>query len=69
MYVSNVERSSDGQAKLLGVSDEDEWERIKEVMRELAEVDSSYQPPKFDVLLAAYNFIDNNSIPMLYLLW
>ena len=48
MYVSNVERSSDGQAKLLGVSDEDEWERIKEVMRELAEVDSSYQPPKFD---------------------
>lgn len=48
VYVSNVERSSDGQAKLLGVSDEDEWERIKEVMRELAEVDSSYQPPKFD---------------------
>ena len=35
VYVSNVDRSS-GEARLLGVESEDEWNRIKDVLRELA---------------------------------
>lgn len=35
IYVSNVDRSS-GEAKLLGVESEEEWNRIKDVLRELA---------------------------------
>jgi len=35
VYVSNVDRS-DGNAKLLGVESEEEWNRIKDVLRELA---------------------------------
>ena len=35
VYVSNVERSDNG-AKLLGVESEEEWNRIKDVLRELA---------------------------------
>ena len=35
VYVSNVDRSS-GEAKLLGVESENEWKRIKDVLRELA---------------------------------
>ena len=35
VYVSNVDRSNGG-AKLLGVESEEEWNRIKDVLRELA---------------------------------
>lgn len=35
VYVSNVDRT-DGNAKLLGVESEEEWNRIKDVLRELA---------------------------------
>ena len=35
VYVSNVDRSS-GEAKLLGVESEKEWNRIKDVLRELS---------------------------------
>ena len=35
VYVSHVDRST-GEAKLLGVEDEDEWSRIKDVLRELS---------------------------------
>lgn len=35
VYVSNVDRES-GEAKLLGVEDENEWNRIKDVLRELS---------------------------------
>ena len=35
IYVSNVDRSN-GEAKLLGVESEEEWNRIKDVLRELA---------------------------------
>ena len=35
VYVSNVDRST-GQAKLLGVESDEEWNRIKDVLRELA---------------------------------
>ena len=35
VYVSNVDRSS-GEAKLLGVEGENEWNRIKDVLRELS---------------------------------
>ena len=35
VYVSNVDRSS-GEAKLLGVESENEWNRIKDVLRELS---------------------------------
>ena len=41
VYVSNVDRSN-GEPKLLGIDSESEWERIKDVLRELSkpEVDS-----------------------------
>lgn len=35
VYVSNVDRSN-GEPKLLGVESEEEWNRIKDVLRELA---------------------------------
>lgn len=35
IYVSNVDRSN-GETKLLGVENEEEWNRIKDVLRELA---------------------------------
>lgn len=35
VYVSNIERST-GEPKLLGVENEAEWNRIKDVLRELS---------------------------------
>ncbi len=35
VYVSNVDRST-GEVKLLGVTDEEEWSKIKDVLRELS---------------------------------
>ena len=35
VYVSNVDRSS-GEPKLLGIEDENEWSRVKDVLRELS---------------------------------
>ena len=35
VYISNVDRST-GQAKLMGVESDEEWNRIKDVLRELA---------------------------------
>lgn len=35
VYVSNVDRS-DGEPNLIGVEDESEWARVKDVLRELA---------------------------------
>ena len=35
IYVSNVDRSN-GETKLLGVETEEEWNRIKDVLRELS---------------------------------
>ena len=35
VYVSHVDRSS-GEPKLLGIDDEDEWSRVKDVLRELS---------------------------------
>lgn len=37
VYISNVDRSSEGETKLLGVDDDHEWERIQEVIKELSE--------------------------------
>ena len=35
VYVSNVDRSS-GEPKLMGIEDEEEWNRVKDVLRELS---------------------------------
>ena len=35
VYVSNVDYSS-GEPKLLGVEDEEEWSKVKDVLRELS---------------------------------
>lgn len=35
VYVSNVDRSS-GEPKLMGVDDEEEWNRVKDVLRKLS---------------------------------
>ena len=35
VYVSNIDRSS-GETKLIGIDDEEEWNRIKDVLRELS---------------------------------
>ena len=35
VYVSNIDRSS-GEPKLVGIDDEEEWSRIKDVLRELS---------------------------------
>lgn len=39
VYVSNVDRES-GEPKLMGVEDEAEWARIKDVLRELSKDDN-----------------------------
>ena len=38
VYVSHVDRSS-GEPRLLGVEEEDEWNRIKDVLRELSKAE------------------------------
>lgn len=38
VYVSHVDRSS-GEPRLLGVEGEDEWNRIKDVLRELSKAE------------------------------
>ena len=38
VYVSNVDRSS-GEPKLMGIDDEEEWNRIKDVLRELSKTE------------------------------
>ena len=38
VYVSNVDRSS-GNPKLMGVDDEEEWNRVKDVLRELSKAE------------------------------
>lgn len=38
VYVSNVDRES-GEPRLMGVEDEAEWARIKDVLRELSKDD------------------------------
>lgn len=38
VYVSQVDRSSE-EPKLLGIDDEEEWNRIKDVLRELSKVE------------------------------
>lgn len=38
IYVSNVDRAS-GEPKLLGIDDEAEWNRIKDVLRELSKAE------------------------------
>ena len=38
VYVSNVDRSS-GETKLFGVDDEAEWNKIKDVLRELSKTE------------------------------
>ena len=35
VYVSHVDRSS-GEPNLLGIEDEEEWNRVKDVLRELS---------------------------------
>ena len=35
VYISNVDRSS-GEPKLMGIDDEEEWNRVKDVLRELS---------------------------------
>ena len=35
VYVSNIDRFS-GEPKLVGIDDEEEWNRIKDVLRELS---------------------------------
>jgi len=38
IYVSNVDRSN-GEPKLLGIDDEEEWNRVKDVLRELSKAE------------------------------
>jgi len=38
VYVSNVDRSS-GEPKLMGIEDEEEWNRVKDVLRELSKAE------------------------------
>ena len=38
VYGSNVDRSS-GEPKLMGIDDEEEWNRIKDVLRELSKAE------------------------------
>ncbi len=39
VYVSNVDRS-EGEPRLMGVESEEEWSRIKDVLRELSKPES-----------------------------
>lgn len=45
VYISKVDRTT-GEPKLIGVEDEIEWDRIKEVLRELGADDEPPQPPQ-----------------------
>ena len=38
VYVSSIDRSS-GETKLYGINDEDEWNKIKDVLRELSKTE------------------------------
>lgn len=38
VYVSHVDRSA-GEPKLMGIDDEEEWNRIKDVLRELSKAE------------------------------
>ena len=38
VYVSHVDRSS-GEPKLLGIDDDEEWNRVKDVLRELSKAE------------------------------
>ncbi len=38
VYVSSVDRSS-GETKLYGINDEEEWNKIKDVLRELSKTE------------------------------
>ena len=38
VYVSHVDRSS-GEPKLMGIDDEEEWHRVKDVLRELSKAE------------------------------
>ena len=38
VYVSNVDRSS-GEPKLMGIDDDEEWNRVKDVLRELSKAE------------------------------
>ena len=38
VYVSSVDRSS-GETKLYGINDDDEWNKIKDVLRELSKTE------------------------------
>lgn len=38
VYVSHVDRSS-GDPKLLGIDDDEEWNRVKDVLRELSKAE------------------------------
>ena len=38
IYVSNVDRSSE-EPKLVGIDDEEEWNRVKDVLRELSKTE------------------------------
>lgn len=40
VYVSNVDRSQ-GEPRLMGVESEEEWSRIKDVLRELSKPESN----------------------------
>ena len=42
VYISNVDRRSKGLSTLMGVDDELEWERIQEVIRELAKQEGDF---------------------------
>ena len=38
VYVSHVDRSS-GEPKLMGIDDDEEWNRVKDVLRELSKAE------------------------------
>jgi len=38
VYVSNVDRTS-GEPRLMGIEDEEEWNRVKDVLRELSKTE------------------------------
>ena len=38
VYVSNVDRSS-GSPKLMGIEEDEEWNRVKDVLRELSKAE------------------------------
>ena len=47
VYVSNVDRTSRELPCLFGIDDANEWKRVKNVLRELADMDPSSGPDKF----------------------